>query len=84
MGYWDDDYRPTSKRALCNVLEQVIRAGGGAVQGLSRASVQAVRGRRNDAGRGCFNGGSGRYAAGFCVAGACLQNRTRIACPAHR
>ena len=29
MGYWDTDYRPTSKRALCNVLEQVIRAGGG-------------------------------------------------------
>ena len=29
MGYWDSDYRPTSKRALCNVLEQVIRARGG-------------------------------------------------------
>ena len=29
MGYWDTDYRPTSKRALCNVLEQVIRARGG-------------------------------------------------------
>jgi hypothetical protein len=33
MGYCDDDYRPTSKRALCNVLEQVIRAGGGLFKG---------------------------------------------------
>ena len=33
MGYWDTDYRPTSKRALCNVLEQVIRAGGGLFKG---------------------------------------------------
>ena len=33
MGYWDTDYRPTSKRALCNVLEQVIRAGGGPFKG---------------------------------------------------
>ena len=28
MGYWDNDYWPTSKCALCNVLEQVIRAEG--------------------------------------------------------
>jgi hypothetical protein len=83
MGYRDTDYTPTSKRALCNVLEQVIRARGG-VQGLLRAPVQAVRGRRHDAGRGCFGGGSGHYAAGFGVAGACLQNRTRIAFSAHR
>ena len=33
MGYWDTDYRPTSKRALCNVLEQVIRARGGLFKG---------------------------------------------------
>ncbi len=33
MGYWDTDYRPTSKRALCNVLEQVIRARGGLFRG---------------------------------------------------
>ena len=33
MGYWDADYRPTSKRALCNVLEQVIRARGGLFKG---------------------------------------------------
>ena len=35
MGFWDTDYRPTSKRALCNVLEQVIRAGGGLFKGYS-------------------------------------------------
>ena len=84
MGFWDTDYRPTSKRALCNVLEQVIRAGGGTVQGLFRAPVQAVRGRRHDAWRGRFGGGSGHYAAGFRVAGACPKNRTRIAFSAHR
>ena len=33
MGYWDTDYTPTSKRALCNVLEQVIRAEGGLFKG---------------------------------------------------
>jgi hypothetical protein len=33
MGYWDTDYWPTSKCALCNVLEQVIRAGGGPFKG---------------------------------------------------
>ena len=33
MGYWDTDYTPASKRALCNVLEQVIRAGGGPFKG---------------------------------------------------
>ena len=33
MGYWNTDYRPTSKRALCNVLEQMIRAEGGLFKG---------------------------------------------------
>jgi hypothetical protein len=35
MGYWDTEYWPTSKCALCNVLEQVIRGGGGAFKGYS-------------------------------------------------
>ena len=33
MSYWDTDYWPTSKCALCNVLEQVIRAEGGLFKG---------------------------------------------------
>jgi hypothetical protein len=33
MGYWDTDYWPISKCALCDVLEQVIRAGGGLFKG---------------------------------------------------
>ena len=33
MSYWDTDYWPTSKCALCNVLEQVIRARGGLFKG---------------------------------------------------
>jgi len=32
-GYWDTDYRPTSERALCNVLELVIRAERGLLKG---------------------------------------------------
>ena len=35
MGYWDPDYWPISKCALCNVLEQAIRAGGGPFKGNS-------------------------------------------------
>ena len=35
MSYWDTDYWPTSKCALCNVLEQVIRSGGGLFRGHS-------------------------------------------------
>ena len=35
MSYWDTDYWPTSKCALCNVLERVIRAGGGPFKGYS-------------------------------------------------
>jgi hypothetical protein len=34
MSSWDTDYWPTSKCALCNVLEQVIRAGGGGSPGV--------------------------------------------------
>jgi hypothetical protein len=29
MSYWDTDYWPTSKCAICNVLAQMIRAEGG-------------------------------------------------------
>ena len=35
MGYWDTDYWPTSKCALCDVLEQMIRAEGGPFKGHS-------------------------------------------------
>ena len=37
MGYWDTDYWPTSKCALCNVLEQVIRAEGGCSRAITCA-----------------------------------------------
>ena len=35
MSYWDTDYWPTSKCALCDVLEQMIRAEGGPFRGHS-------------------------------------------------